>query len=66
MIAMRFTANKKGKIGFTVRMDDAHTGGQRTATGSNITISGKLTLLSYKAQLTVLNEGGPYRPEILR
>lgn len=39
-------------------MDDAHTGGQRTATGNSITISGKLTLLSYKAQLTVLNEGG--------
>ena len=58
VIAMRFTANKKGKIGFTVRMDDAHTGGQRTATGNSITISGKLTLLSYKAQLTVLNEGG--------
>ncbi|MFQ8805618.1 MAG: glycoside hydrolase N-terminal domain-containing protein [Alistipes indistinctus] len=55
---MRFTANKKGKIGFTVRMDDAHTGGQRTVTGNSITISGKLTLLSYKAQLTVLNEGG--------
>ena len=58
VIAMRFTANKKGKIGFTVRMDDAHTGGQRTVTGNSITISGKLTLLSYKAQLTVLNEGG--------
>ena len=39
-------------------MDDAHTGGQRTVTGNSITISGKLTLLSYKAQLTVLNEGG--------
>lgn len=57
VIAMRFTANKKGKISFSVRMDDAHPGVRKVSENA-ITISGKLTLLSYYAQLVVLHEGG--------
>lgn len=56
VIAMRFTANKKGKISFSVRMDDAHPGVRKVSENA-ITISGKLTLLSYYAQLVVLHEG---------
>ena len=57
VIAMRFTADKKGKISFSVRMDDAHPGVCKVSENA-ITISGKLTLLSYYAKLVVLHEGG--------
>lgn len=57
VIAMRFTANKKGKISFDIRLDGAHNENTK-ADGNTLEISGKLTLLSYKASLTVLNDGG--------
>jgi len=57
VVVMRFSANKKGKISFSVKVDDAHDG-KMSAEGNSITISGKFTLLSYKATLTVLNDGG--------
>ncbi len=57
LIAMHFFANKKGKINFTLQLKDAHAG-KMTVEGNKITISGKLTLLSYNAVLTILNTGG--------
>jgi alpha-L-fucosidase 2 len=57
VIAMHFSANKKGKVSFGIKMDGAH-GEQTKAGGNTLEISGKLTLLSYKASLTVLNSGG--------
>ncbi len=56
-IIMRFTANKKGKINFNLKMEDAHTE-KPTVSNNSITISGKLTILSYKAILTIINDGG--------
>ena len=57
VIAMRFTADKRGKISFGIRLEDAHDG-KIEASRNEITDSGKLTLLSYHATLTIQNEGG--------
>lgn len=56
-IVMHFSANKKEKLSFTLNLEDAHDGKMQIDDNS-ITTSGKLTLLSYKAILTVLNDGG--------
>lgn len=56
-IVMRFGADKKGKISFSIRMQDARPG-ETSASGNTLSISGKLSLLSYKAVLTVLNTKG--------
>lgn len=56
-IVMRLNANRKGKVGFTIKLQDAHEG--KTMIKENrISISGKLTLLSYSASLTVITDGG--------
>ncbi|MDR2773250.1 MAG: glycoside hydrolase family 95 protein [Tannerella sp.] len=57
VIVMRLAADKKGKISFSIKMNGTH-GEQVKAVGNTLEISGKLTLLSYKASLTVLNDGG--------
>ena len=57
VIVMRYTANKKGKISFSMNLKGAHDGIVK-AENNQITYNGKLTLLSYRASLTVLNEGG--------
>ncbi|MBF0648641.1 glycoside hydrolase family 95 protein [Dysgonomonas sp. GY75] len=57
VIVMHLAADKKGKISFNIKMDGAH-GEQTKAEENTLDISGKLTLLSYKASLTVLNNGG--------
>ncbi len=60
VIAMRYTASKKKSISFDISMIDGR--GEETATIStdknSINLSGKLTLLSYKAKLTIINDGG--------
>jgi alpha-L-fucosidase 2 len=56
-IVMRFTASKKGKISFTLSLADAHKS-TAVAEQNRISVNGKLTLLSYRATLQVLNEGG--------
>lgn len=57
VIVIRLTANRKGKIGFTLDLKDAH-GANTTVDGTVMRISGKLTLLSYQADLSVTTEGG--------
>jgi alpha-L-fucosidase 2 len=57
VIVARLTSNNSGKLSFTLSVTNAHTG-TKTATGNIITISGNLQLLSYEAQVIVLNEGG--------
>ena len=58
VIAVRLTANKKGQIGFTLQIKDAHTGGFRQFTNGQASISGQLDVLSYEALVTVVPEGG--------
>ncbi len=57
VMVMRFTSSGTGNISFTANVVDAHTG-TKTATDGRITIAGKLTLVSYEAQLLIRNEGG--------
>ncbi|NLG18106.1 MAG: glycoside hydrolase family 95 protein [Fibrobacter sp.] len=57
VLVARLTANNPAMQNFTVAVNDAHTG-TKTASGKTITISGNLQLLSYEAQVMVLNEGG--------
>lgn len=57
VVVARLTANSPGKLSFTVSVTNAHTG-TKTATGNTITIAGNLQLLSYEAQVAVLNAGG--------
>jgi alpha-L-fucosidase 2 len=57
VIVMRYTADKKGKISFTLSLEDAHEGAI-TVEKNQLSVNGTLTLLSYNAILTVLNEGG--------
>ena len=57
VIVMRFTAGKKGKISFRLDWKDAHAS-QLLGQENSLSVSGKLTLLSYEAYLKVLNEGG--------
>lgn len=56
-IVMHFSANKKGKISFKVRLDDAHPG-TTVVKGNKITITGKLDLVSYEGILSVKIDGG--------
>lgn len=58
VIAMRLAADKKGKISFKLYIKGAHPKESNVVTGNKILLSGKLTLLSYAAQLVVKNEGG--------
>ncbi|MCI1647218.1 MAG: glycoside hydrolase family 95 protein [Bacteroides sp.] len=58
VIVMRLTTpGNKGKLNFSVSLDDAHPG-IKTLHKNHITIKGKLNLLSYEAQVMVMNEGG--------
>ncbi|NDW17759.1 glycoside hydrolase family 95 protein [Dysgonomonas sp. 216] len=57
VLVMRFTASKKGKLSLSVSLKDAHAG-TTVVSGNNITMTGKLELISYEAQVQVLNEGG--------
>lgn len=56
-IVMYFSASKKGKISFILDLKDAH-GANVVVEGKGMSISGKLTLLSYQANLAVKTEGG--------
>ena len=58
VIAVRLTASKKGQIGFTLHLKDAHTGGSRQFVNGQASITGKLDVLSYEALVTVVPEGG--------
>lgn len=51
------TPGSEGKLTFSVTLKDAHPG-TTTVTGNTITMKGKLDILSYEAQVRVLNEGG--------
>lgn len=58
VIVMRFTTpGQTGKLSFKVGLTDGRPG-TKTIVGNNIKISGKLDLLSYEAQVQVINEGG--------
>lgn len=57
LLVARLTANESNKLSFSVRFVDAHTG-TLSYSGNKITTTGNLTLLSYEAQVVVLNEGG--------
>ena len=61
-IVLHFSADKKGKISFNLKMNDAHAA-KTIITGNEMTVDGKLTLVSYKAILTVLNTGGTVSEE---
>lgn len=64
VIAVRLSANKKGKITCKVRLDGVHSKNESLRMdGQDIRLSGKLTLLSYLARLNVKNEGGKVRTE---
>lgn len=57
VIAMRFTAGKKGKLNFSLRFQGAHE--EKTSVEGNIIMfGGKFELLSYETRLSVQNEGG--------
>jgi alpha-L-fucosidase 2 len=57
-IVMRITTpDQRGKLTFTVNLMNAHTG-TITYSGNKITMSGSVTIISYEAQVIVLNEGG--------
>jgi len=55
---MRFTSSQSNALNFVFRPVNAHTGGTLTASGNRITMSGKLDLISYEAQMLIQNEGG--------
>lgn len=58
VIAIHISApGRKGKVSFSVRLKDAHNG-SFSISGNTMAFSGKLTLLSYEAQLKVVNQGG--------
>jgi alpha-L-fucosidase 2 len=57
VLVAHFTANESGKLNFAIRFLDAHTG-TKTVSANKITMSGNLSLVSYEAQLVVLNDGG--------
>lgn len=57
VIVMRFTAGKKGKLSFKVRIQGAHKE-LTTVDGNIMQLDGKFELLSYNARLSVQNEGG--------
>lgn len=57
VIVMRFAADKKAKISFALDWKDAH-GARPVVEENQLSVAGKLTLLSYEARLKVLLEGG--------
>lgn len=57
LLVARLTANESAKLSFVIRLVDAHTGA-KTVSGNKITMTGNLSLVSYEAQVMVLNEGG--------
>ena len=58
-IVMRLsTPGSKGKLNFTVSLSEARPGTHLEVDKSSIFLHGNLDLLSYEAQLKVLNEGG--------
>ncbi|MDR2915189.1 MAG: glycoside hydrolase family 95 protein, partial [Tannerella sp.] len=57
VIVARFSADKKGKISFRLHLKDAHDA-SCVIQENRISVSGKLTLLSYHASLIVLTENG--------
>lgn len=57
VMVARLTANEGSKLNFDVSLTNAHSG-TTTYSGNRITMTGNLTLLSYEAQILVLNEGG--------
>jgi alpha-L-fucosidase 2 len=61
VLVMHFSCSQSGLLSFDVRLEDAHSG-TMSVSGNHITMSGKLTLLSYEAQLKILNEGGTITP----
>ncbi|GHT45085.1 hypothetical protein AGMMS49965_21720 [Bacteroidia bacterium] len=57
VIVLHLAANKKGKVNFKLRLEGAHK--ETVAVADNqLSIAGKLTLLSYEAKLTVLADKG--------
>lgn len=59
IIAMHFSANKKGQLSFDIFLDGAHDSQEKVSINNGkITLNGKLDLLSYKAILTIKNIGG--------
>lgn len=59
MIVIRiYTLRNKGKLNFTVSLKDRHEGVTTVKDGTILLIQNHLDLLSYEAQLKVLNEGG--------
>ncbi len=62
VLVFRFTADKKGKISFDIQLKGAHN--EPTIVKENeLSISGKMTLLSYSAKMTILAEGGQVSSE---
>jgi alpha-L-fucosidase 2 len=57
VLVARLTSGGSGQLSFTIGITDAHTG-TKTVSGNTITMKGNLPLLSYEAQVSVLNEGG--------
>ena len=58
VIVIRLSADKKGKINFSLSLEGTHPDEIKVVEGREISLSGKLTLLSYAARLHVQNEGG--------
>lgn len=58
VIAMRLTANKKGKISFRIRLQGAHKEQTKTSEDNSLILTGKLDLLSYHAKLKIKANGG--------
>lgn len=58
VIAIRLTADKKGKLNCSLSLDGTHPNEQKDLTPSGIRFSGKLDLVSYAARLHLENEGG--------
>ncbi|WP_306540327.1 glycoside hydrolase family 95 protein [Dysgonomonas sp.] len=58
-IVMRISSpGNKGKISFSVNLKDAHHTGENQVKENIFTIKGKLNLISYNAQVKVINESG--------
>lgn len=58
VIAMRLSANKKGKISIKIRLAGAHKEQTKVTANNELSISGSFELLSYYAQLSIKSEGG--------
>ena len=58
VMVMRLTGDGSAKVSFSVRLADSRTGGKTSISGNRISFTGKLTLLSYEAQVLVQADGG--------